>query len=227
MLNNTNKLNWYKKAMALDPNAWRGEADPARLRQHQDVVKTPYGFPVRQQQNPKELEEAYSGVHFAYNAEQAALYAEGKATADDPPVLIEVYKQDLPIKTDIDAQIDQTLNSYLQDNKNDWNEIFNSNAPDEEKADAIMKKIDDDKNYWDTSDGDVADDAAEIIAQENQVIPPVVIENYLQSFTNDSKIVQEMQSLINGNIPEKLLTSVVGQFRVMHPIVSDRVREFT
>ena len=217
-----NKLNWYKKAMALDPDAWKREPNPARLRQHMDNAWTPFGT-IQQQQDQKELEEKYSGVHFALSAEQAALYAEGKAKREDPPVLIEIYKQELPMKADVDAEVDYSLPGYLEE-KSDWNKIFSSGLSDEEKADQITDKLDRDKDFWDSGD-EIIDNAQDAIASQNVTPPPMSILHYLQNnFHDDSSLVQAMQSIVNGDIPEQLTIGVVGQFRVMHPIVSERVK---
>jgi hypothetical protein len=207
------KFNLYKVTKALDPRAWENELNPARLRQHQDIAWTPYGK-VHQRQNQKELEEKYSGVHFAFTPELAALYAENKATKDDPPVLIEIYKQDLPMKADVDAEADESLKYYLIDKKTELQNILNLNIEDKEKIDLIFNDLEDDNMGWQTDGTD--------LIQEHQTIPPVAISNYLRE--NQDRILQIVQSLIAGNIPEDLKIAVIGQFRVMHPIISGRVK---
>jgi len=62
------KLDWYKTAMALDPDAYKTESSPARLQEHQDIAQAFNPFtgnfiPIPQVQDQQQIDQLYSGVH--------------------------------------------------------------------------------------------------------------------------------------------------------------------
>lgn len=76
----------YKTA-ALDPFSYSYEENPARLQKDMDTVPFYMGGKVtkiRQKQDPEALKSNYFGVHFTPEEKTAAIYACGKATAEDP-----------------------------------------------------------------------------------------------------------------------------------------------
>ena len=215
-------FNWYKQSMSLDPNAWEYEENPARLRKDLDSVRTPYGT-ILQPQDKSKLQSNYFGVHFTPNEETAAVYACGKATESDPPVIIELSPQDLVQVPDIDAQIDTALRSYLEEEANKWKEIIKKNKRDIKKtADELYNSIDHDSQMWEFSD-DVANDAIDIVEQTNRSSPPSVIITYLADKSPEQTI-SLIKSLISGNIPDEFMIAVVNQFRVLNQVGNVRVK---
>ncbi|MFA5418607.1 MAG: glycosyl hydrolase 108 family protein [Bacteroidales bacterium] len=77
------------KNMPLDPNAHQYDPFTQRLTRHKNVVYTPYGA-IPQRQDPDEIQQLYSGVHVSMSPDVAAMYANNKATPEDPPVVIEL-----------------------------------------------------------------------------------------------------------------------------------------
>lgn len=89
------------KDMPLDPDAYAYEGSPHRLLQHQVIVNTPYGR-IPQPQDAKNIEDLYRGVHATQSFDLAAVYANNRATAQDPPVVIEFTTQQR-FQPDVDA----------------------------------------------------------------------------------------------------------------------------
>jgi len=215
-------LDWYKKAMALDPQAWKTDPQPARLREHQDFDVTPFSnFKIPQPQNQENLESLYSGVHFAYTPEQAAIYACGKATESDPPVIIEVDSHQMPQQPDVDATVDKKLVYYIDDKKEKWSSILSSKKNPEVISSQLMEDLDHDKDSWE--DQDELEDVMDVVSQEQMPIPPSVLESYMNGKTA-KQIIQVFRSLIRGKIPDDMLMRMVGQFRVNKSIGSQRVK---
>jgi len=216
------KLNWYKKAMSLDPNAWKTEATPARLRQHQDFVTNPLtNTKIPQKQNVEELEALYKGVHFAMTPEHAAIYACGKATQEDPPVIIEVDPHQMQKQPDVDAMVSSDLNYYINDRKQKWSAILMSGDSVEEMAQNLVESIENDKMDWEGNNE--IEETMGVIMNEQVPIPSLAIGNYISN-KNEDQIVAIFQDLISGNIPEEMTIRMVGQFRINKPIVSQRVK---
>lgn len=219
--------NWYKKAMALDPNAYKTEPQPARLREHQDVG---YAFnpftgktlALPQQQNQEQIDSLYSGVHFAFTQEQAALYACGKATAIDPPVIIEVEPKGLKQQPDVDALVDRSLSDYIDNKKMEWQSILQSGKDLDTMAEEFYGDIDGDHQNW-TMEGDISDTADDIIMQQQLPIPPSVILSLIEKKT-PQQVINIIKQLINGKISSKVLIKLVGQMRVNNNIDSSRVK---
>ena len=216
-----------KQAMALDPDAYKTETQPARLPQHQDIAHgfnpmTGKSIPIPQRQNPSEIESLYSGVHFAFNPEHAAIYAIGKATKEDPPVIIEIEPKGLKQQPDVDAMMDQRLTYYLDDKKNEWQPILQSGKDQQTIADEIYDDIVSDLGNW-TEEGDVYDTADDIILKEQVPIPPSVIRDLIIN-KSPQQIINTINQLISGKISNKLLIRMVGQMRVNNNIDSSRVK---
>jgi hypothetical protein len=83
------------KPMPLDPNAYLYEPKPHRLTQHLEAVPSPWAAlhgvekMIPQRQNPEEIAQLYTGVHATQDINLAAIYANNRGSADDPPVVIE------------------------------------------------------------------------------------------------------------------------------------------
>jgi len=216
-----------KQAMALDPDAYKTEPNPARLRQHMDVdrVWSPYTgktIPIPQQQNPEEIENLYRGVHFAFTPEHAAIYACGKATKEDPPVIIEIEPKGLKQQTDVDAIVDQSLTYYIDNKKSEWQSLLQSGKDIETISDEIINDIDGDLSNWEDG-GDVMDTADDIIMQQQTPIPPSVIQGLI-STKAPQQVINTINQLISGKISSKMLIKMVGQMRVNNSIDSSRVK---
>jgi len=220
-------MNWYKKAMALDPEAYKTEPSPARLQQHQDIS---YGFnpytgktiSIPQIQDQNQIDAMYSGVHFAFTPEHAALYACGKATKDDPPVIIEIEPKGLRQQPDVDAMLDQSLTYYIDEKRSDWSSMLQSGEDIETIADNLHEDIDDDVQNW-TIEGDINDTADDIVMQQQIPIPPYVIRELIVK-KSPQRIVNIIGQLVDGSISNKLLIKIVGQMRVNNSIDSSRVK---
>lgn len=226
------KLNsWYKKAMALDPQAYKNEPTPSRLPKHMDTA--PAFLPssgkiisIPQPQNQEEIDALYSGVHFAFDAEHAGIYACSKATANDPPVIIEIDPQDLKQQADVDAIMDQSLTSYLEEKRNEWKNILKARKNKEQIAWDLYNDVDGDLNNW-TEEGDINDDAADVLMQNQRVIPPGVILDMIrnnQEMKDPKQVIAIFKDLISGNISEQTMIKMVGQMRVNNNIDSSRVK---
>lgn len=96
------------KAMPLDPNAYATEPTPHRLLTHMDSAPSPWGgVRIPQPQDPKEIEQLYAGVHASQSIALAAVYANNRATPDDPGVVIE-FATGKQWEPDVDA-----MNHYI------------------------------------------------------------------------------------------------------------------
>jgi len=221
-------MNWYNQArlhlaMPLDPNAWQYDDQPARLRQHMPFDYAPAAKArIPQPQDPKVLEKNYFGVHLTPSIEMAAIYANNKASAKDPPVVIELDPTEMPQELDVDAKVEFTIDGYLSGVKSTWQQILTANLPAEKKADQILQGIEEDSERWEfQSNWD--DQPADLIAQTAQGIPPTVLSNYLGNKSAD-QILSIIQQMVNGFVPKEITIGVLQQFRVMHPIPAERVR---
>lgn len=214
-------MNWYKKALALDPQAYKTEQSPARLQQHMDSVKTPFGT-ILQPQKEEELDAYYRGVHFAFTPEHAAMYACGKATAEDPPVVIEVDASGLKQEADADAMLAKDVIYYLEEKQTTWNQILQSGEDKETIAEEIYQDVDNDNQGWER-DSDARDVNADVMLQKNMAIPPSIILDMIQGKMAD-QIISFIDGLLSGDIPEEMLIKAVGQMRVNKKIDSTRVR---
>lgn len=213
-------MSWYKKSMALDPDAWQYEENPARLQKDLDEVKLPWGTKIKQPQNITDIKNKYRGVHLTNSDNIAAIYANGKATKDDPPVLIEIDPIELKRHLDVDAQVDYALEGYIDGRKREWVELLQDNDP-EVISETFRDNLDSDSSYWESS-GDIQD-MDDIIAEQDRPIPPQVIANYIGD-KNDVQTVQILRDLVSGKIPPELHMSIVNQFRVLNPITLDRIK---
>lgn len=215
-------MNWYKIAMALDPNAWEYEENPARLTEDKDYVVVPAGGrKYKVPQKPQNLENKYKGVHFTDAKELAAIYACYKSSLQDPPVLIELDPVDFQKEPDIDAALDQRLTFYLEEKKKEWNAILESSATNEEKFDAIIEDLDGDNMDWGNSD-DISD-VGDVVIEGNQSTPPILLETYFRKFTPEQAL-QQVQEILNGNIPSQLMIEAINQYRIMQPVGGQRVK---
>lgn len=219
--------NWYKKSMALDPNAYKTEPKPARLREHMESAPVFNPFTGKTHQIPQEqdqgqIDQLYSGVHFAFTAEQAALYACGKATQDDPPVIIEIEPKGLKQQPDVDAMVDQTLTYYIEDKKKDWQAILQSGKNVEMMAEELYGDVDGDVQNW-TMESEASDTADDVIMQQQTPIPPSVILSLIDR-KSPQRVISVITQLVKGKISPKMLIQLVGQMRVNNMIDSSRVK---
>lgn len=219
--------NWYKEAMALDPNAYKTEPQPARLREHMESAPAFNPFTgkvhqIPQEQDQSQIDQLYSGVHFAFTAEQAALYACGKATKDDPPVIIEIEPKGLKQQPDVDAMVDQTLTYYIDDKKKVWQAILQSGNDIDTMAEELRGDVDGDVQNW-TMESEVSDTADDVIMQQQTPIPPSVVLSLIEG-KSSQKIISVITQLVNGKISPKMLIKLVGQMRVNNMIDSSRVK---
>jgi len=91
------------KPMPLSPDAYSSDTQPHRLQRHQETTPMPWGMGrIRQPQNADQIKDLYSGVHASEDFDLAAVYANNKATAGDPPVVIEFATQQR-WRNDVDA----------------------------------------------------------------------------------------------------------------------------
>ena len=213
-------MSWYhfiKMSKALDPGAWEYESNPSRLQQHQDVVRTPYGGVV-QPQDKSQLQQGYEGVHFTQSPELAAIYANHKATRDDPPVIIEVYSGDLSKVPDIDVGMDYALEEYVKEQSDEWMGMLEGKDP-EDAAHDIMRSIENDQDYYGE---DYTEDPMDMVAQDAMMSAPAVVHDYLESLPEE-KVVPAIIGLAEEGVPIELIMRRINQFRVMHPVGSVRV----
>lgn len=209
-------MNWYKKSRALEPGAWRGDPDPHRLPRHQDFAKLPWGS-IRQRQDPNVIEKYYHGIHLTDSLELAAIYANGKSNQEDPPVVIELYKRGLKELPDADAM--ETANDVRDVIQySELKNILLSESSVEEKEEQIQNLFDD--PYFEEQNDTM--DLSDIITQKERGSIVIVLRDYLQSFSGE-ELIRIAQDLLNGNIPSKILISIVNQFRVIKPIGDKKV----
>jgi len=214
-------MSWYKKALALDPNAWKHEQNPARLQKDLDRVKLPWGTTVFQPQDEFDLENKYKGVHLTNSDEIAAMYANGKATRDDPPVIVEIDPIELTKQLDVDAQHDYALDGYIDGRKSDWKKLLEENDP-EVIAETFRENLDTDLNFADWGSGEI-EDTSDIIMNKERPCPPSLIMDYIGD-KSDDQVVQIVRDLVSGNIPHEMQIASVNQFRVLDRIQLDRVK---
>jgi len=216
-------MNWYTKykmAKALDPDAWSYEENPARLTRDRDSVPSPFGGRILQPQDQKKLEINYRGVHLTPSFNNAVIYANIKSTQEDPPVVIEIYGDDLKKELDVDAKFDYALDTYLDDKRKEWSELLKKEEDPSTIVEEIKEGIYRDKEGWEIN----SEDFLEQIVEEERPIPPSVVEDYLNGFLSDKYIIEEIKKIISGKIPNELRITSVQQFRVMKPIVDERVK---
>lgn len=83
--------NWYVKiAFPLSPDAWDKHENTHRLRKDLPAVNTMFGRIPQKLRPQEELEKDYRGVHVTKDINIAAVYANGIASIDDPPVVLEI-----------------------------------------------------------------------------------------------------------------------------------------
>ena len=218
-------MNWYKilKAMPLDPNAWKNDPDPHRLSKDQDYVVSPYGGVIRQKQDINKLEKIYKGNHLTFSPIVAAIYANNKASKNDPPVIIEVDVSNLEKSADADASIDYSLDIYLSDKIKDWSEILEKLDENEinidEFDDAIKKTFENDIDYMDESEEDLID----FIYQQNKPLPNDIVEDEISSL-DGYDLEKFIRKIVNEGIPEEWAIKSINQFKVMNEIDLDRLK---
>lgn len=216
-------MSWYsktKQAMALDPNLWRTDPDPHRLPEHRDVQRTPYGN-FRQPQEIEKLEFWYSGVHFTDSLELAAAYAQGKSSQEDPPVVIEVYRDTLTPIPDVDA-VNFSDSVHVALSEGEFSEILDNEELDSgEKFSQILNKLQKNLEYSDGNNED--EDPADFVAGEARDTAESAVMSYLQNISDYDQAINEFRAMLNGHIPDKILISMANQFRVMTAIESDQV----
>jgi len=207
--------------MALEPGAWQQEKQPARLQRDMDVVRIPGGMSVVQKQDPKNLERDYAGVHLAESKMAAIAYANYKATKADPPVVIEIDPTGMTKVPDVDAQIDMAMSAYVDEKASFWKSEIESGKSEEEIAQAISSDLDDDSGAWEY-EPQPSSSVGEVVSSKD-VAPPSVISDAIGSMSDD-QIVSLFRDLSDKRIPDDLLIKSVGQYRVMNPVISERVR---
>lgn len=214
-------MNWYglakKFGMALDPEAYAYEANPARLRRDLDYQTLPFGMgKIHQPQDPKEIKNKYLGVHFTPSKETAGIYACGKATKNDPPVIIAVNPKMMQKVPDVDASLNvTTITDYLGDIRQHIQNILSQTKNPSDAKDLILEKLDRDSDHWEYNNEDT--DAASIIAEEGAGIPPRALEHFLSPLPA-RKAVAQIKAMLKGNIPDELLIAVTNQFRILQSI---------
>lgn len=213
-------MNWYRKSMSLDPNAYSTEENPSRLGKDQPAQWTPYGV-VHNKVNPETIYQNYQGVHFTDEDELAAVYACMKATIEDPPVLIEIYSNGMDKQLDVDAMVNRDLDFFIDNKRLEWQTIINSDMEDEEKSEKIMEDLDNAAMYGDTENE--INDATDYIDYKTKGVAPSVILNMLQN-KDAQQIVAYINGLVSRNIPKELLIAMVSQFRIMTPVGSSVVK---
>ena len=206
--------------MSLDPNAWEYEQNPARLQKDLDRVKMPWGTTIPQPQDPTDLENKYKGVHLTNSDEIAAMYANGKATRDDPPVIVEIDPIELKKQLDVDASFDYALDGYIGGRKSDWQKLLQEEDP-EVISETFRENLDSDLNFADW--GDEIQDPADIIMNKERACPPSLILDYIGD-KNDEQTVQILRDIVSDNIPIEMHMSSVNQFKVLDPIHLDRIK---
>ena len=216
-------MNWYRKSIiaALEPGAWKEEESPARLVKDLPAVTMPWGGKVFQPQDLTQLQSKYEGVHLTPSAEIAFIYANTKASEDDPPVIIEIDPTELEKELDVDATVDFLVSGYIDGMKNEWGEIIEQNENYEDAASELLESIDRSADMMETYEGTY--DVSDIISAEAMRYVPSVLNDYLMG-KDDNEVVAIMGSIVQGNIPKEVYINTLQQFRVMHPIISDRVR---
>lgn len=209
-------MNWYKKSKDLEPGAWKGDPNPHRLPRHQDFAKLPWGS-MRQRQDPNVIEEYYHGIHLTDSFELAAVYANSKSSQEDPPIVIELYRSGLKELPDADAiETTNDVRDVIQ--YSELKNILLSESSVEEKEEQIQNLFDD--PYFD--DSSEAMDPSDIIVQKERGSIISALRDYLQSFSGE-ELIRAAQDLSSGNIPSKILISIVNQFRVIKPIGDKKV----
>jgi hypothetical protein len=221
-------MNWYKKiSMGLDPNAWQMHDSTHRLSRDQPLVRTPFGTIIQKQRSKEELEKDYAGVHASQSAEMAAVYANGMATPEDPPVVLEIITSQ-KWEPDIDAQ-----NLYMD--YSGWIGYLPYSVEEKLKEEGInedvIRDIMDDFDNIDTYDeNDNANaDASDIIFQNNQKKYPSAIIEYYDSQYGDKAEWAFYNTFIlplvyaEGNIDANLDAWMVNQMRFMQEIPDEQV----
>lgn len=207
-------MEWYRKiAFPLDPQAWEADPHPHRLLRHMDYVW--------QRQDPEELRRTYQGVHLTESPGLAGMYASGKASEGDPPVIIEVDTAEEERHPDIDVQEDYALDAYLDDKRQEWEEFLDSGESAEAIASAFVDSLQDDATFFEEEDA--PETVSDVVSRNARSIPPTAIENYLSGKTDD-EIADVVRRLVSGNAPPEIQVSVLNQFRLLNPVGDDRVR---
>lgn len=211
---------FVRESKALDPGMWRNDSSPHRLPEHHDVIRTPYGK-IRQEQEIEALEFNYAGVHLTDSFELAAVYANGKASRDDPPVVIAIDRSALSPVPDIDAKnYASEVCDVLGQRSGEFNEILSDKEIDSSlKVKLIVDSLEEDRDY----ESDYSDEPDELIARKARGTVENVAAEYLKGISDSDKCLEEFRSLLNCNIPDVILINMANQFRVMKPIESDIV----
>jgi len=214
-------MNWYRKSMALEPGTYKTDPNPHRQQRHQEKLKTPMGL-IYQKQNPDQIDSDYGGVHLTDSIEMAGVYANNKSTIDDPPVIIELYKEGLQGIPDIDAKSESvTFSDFMMENKVTFESVVNDDTlTSQEKVEDIVEML---EQCIDFSDGSEVEDPVDSISAQSVNTTERALLYYLQSFSDPDQSLLALHSLINGEIPDKILIFLVNQFRVMSPIGSEKV----
>ena len=223
-------MNWYRKfkkqAMPLDPDSWKRDERPSRFQNDMETVKMPFGLgTIRQNQDPQKLEERYRGVHFTYSPEMAAMYASGKATANDPPVIIEINPEGMQMELDADGTVNYEVDTYVQENSAQWrqwlSELDAQKLTAEQFQDNLIDKLQGDVD-WGSDDGDF-NDASDFVTRYNRDSAASIIKSEIEEL-NPEQVVQKIQDTLTVGVPKEWYIRAVNQFRVLNAVESNNVK---
>ena len=225
----TKTMKWYdiyKSAFALDPDAWSYDAVPHRFQSDHDVVWTPYGG-IRQKQNEDQLKNKYAGVHFTFSPEIAAVYASGKASKEDPPVIVEVNVDGMQHLPDADAMNEYEVDTYINEKLGIWEEFLqrldDGKIDESTCSDEILNNVREDEDFFEYGqEGEAYDDISDIIVRNQKLSGQRIVQDYLEMLTED-QIVNTIRAIIGGQIPDQLTINAVNQFRVIESVQADRI----
>lgn len=199
--------------MPLDPNAYSSDSKPARWQEHQNYVSVP-GFGVLpQKQNKDSLKDNYFGVHLTTNKEQAGAYAMMKSNPQDPPVVIELFRNKRRHeKKDIDANLsEQMFFDWIENNKSTITNIV--------KCEDILDFLNEEHDFY-ANDSDNEDPWAEKTHANSNI--PMVLSDYLENM-NEQDCEKHWALIKQYKIPTQLVIDHTRQYREMKPIYDDRV----
>jgi len=198
--------NWLQKiSMPLDPGAWSYEESPHRLQQHQPFVIMPgfgtggYTYKIPQPQDPTKLEKDYYGVHVTQNFNLASIYANNRATKDDPPVVIELAT-DKQWEPDVDAIKTLDITNYADEKikeieglEEQIQKFQASGQVDWEYITEVFSEVEDmqdiDDYYGWENEELLTETVSEELAKNVKKIAPNIVADFFLSFygTADSK----------------------------------------
>jgi len=133
-----------------------------------------------------------------------------------------LYKEGLQGIPDIDAKSESvTFSDFMMENKVAFESVVNDDTlTSQEKVEDIVEML---EQCIDFSDGSEVEDPVDSISAQSVNTTERALLYYLQSFSDPDQSLLALHSLINGEIPDKILIFLVNQFRVMSPIGSEKV----